>query len=152
MTFFTRSRLVLSLAAVVGPLGVAPAGRGAETLRVGDLAPDFTPSSPDGRSATTLADFRGKTPVVLIFGSCTCPPFRDVHPTLERRYREYGDAVNDSTDRRYAGWPSRIFVVDVDGRIAVEGEPGPRGLVPGARAAEAWLQAHVMKVRPPEKR
>ena len=38
---------------------------------VGTLAPDFTLSSPDGASRTTLSDFRGQRPVALIFGSYT---------------------------------------------------------------------------------
>jgi thiol-disulfide isomerase/thioredoxin len=179
--------------------GPAQAGRHPETLREGDAVPDFTLHSPDGKQTVTLSALRGKKPVVLIFGSYTCPPFRDVYPALERLYRNYGDTVafyyvyireahaedgwktprnqregiaikdpktmeertavakqacaffktqipglvdtmDDATDRAYAAWPSRIFVVDVSGRLAVRGEPGPRGLVPAARAAEDWLK------------
>ena len=43
-------------------------------LAQGDLAPDFTLASPDGATSYTLSALRGK-PVVLVFGSCTCPPF-----------------------------------------------------------------------------
>lgn len=170
-----------------------------ETIRPGAPAPDFSLTSPDGTRQVRLSDFRGKQPVVLIFGSYTCPPFRDVYPTLERLFLTYGDQVaffyiyireahavdgwqmprnqregikvtdpkslaergevaqeacaffktkipalvdtmDDATDRAYAGWPSRIFVVDLAGNVAVRGDPGPRGLVPGARAAEKWLQ------------
>jgi hypothetical protein len=50
------------------------------------------------------------------------------------------DTMDDATDRAYAAWPSRIFLVDVDGKIAVRGEPGPRGLVPAANAVEKWLK------------
>lgn len=177
----------------------APAGRHPERIRVGDLAPDFTLKSPAGDQTVRLSEFRGVKPVVLIFGSYTCPPFRDVYPTLERLHRTYGrevaffyvyireahaedgwkiprnqrdgiqipdpttlderrqvatqactffqtaipalvDTMDDATDRAYAGWPSRVFVVDTAGRIAVRGDPGPRGLVPGARAVEGWLK------------
>ena len=37
----------------------------------GDLAPDFTLSDLTGSETVTLSDFRGKKPVVLVFGSYT---------------------------------------------------------------------------------
>lgn len=39
--------------------------------KVGDIAPLFTLEAQDGKSKTTLADFKGKKPVVLFFGSYT---------------------------------------------------------------------------------
>jgi hypothetical protein len=39
--------------------------------RVGELAPDFTLPRQDGKGSLTLSEFRGKKPVVLIFGSFT---------------------------------------------------------------------------------
>jgi len=42
-----------------------------DKLKVGDMAPDFTLKSLDGPQTVTLSDFRGKRPVVLIFGSYT---------------------------------------------------------------------------------
>ena len=39
--------------------------------KVGDVAPVFTIKSLDGKSETNLADFAGKRPVVLYFGSYT---------------------------------------------------------------------------------
>ena len=42
-----------------------------DLTKVGDLAPDFTLITKDGKSKVTLSDFRGKKPVVLIFGSYT---------------------------------------------------------------------------------
>lgn len=191
--------MVIVTRAAAGP---AEAGRHPETLRKGDLAPDFTLRSPDGKSSCHLADLRGVKPVVLIFGSYTCPPFRDVYPALERLHDAYGervafyyiyireahaedgwkmarnqregiaikdpktmdervavaqqactyfktkipglvDRMDDATDRAYAAWPSRIFLVDITGKLAVHGEPGPRGLVPAARALEQWLAKNV---------
>jgi len=41
------------------------------TLRVGDAAPNFTLSDIKQRRDVTLGDFKGKKPVVLIFGSYT---------------------------------------------------------------------------------
>jgi hypothetical protein len=39
--------------------------------KVGDLAPNFTLITKDGKSKISLTDYRGKKPVVLIFGSYT---------------------------------------------------------------------------------
>jgi thiol-disulfide isomerase/thioredoxin len=186
---------------IIGLVIAAQPRRGAETIRAGAPAPDFTLRSPDGEQAVTLSDFKGKKPVVLIFGSYTCPPFRDVYPKLEQLHQQYGkdvaffyvyireahpedgwkmprnqregimikdprsmaertqvakdaclffktnipalvDTMDNATDAKYAGWPSRIFIVDTAGNVAVRGEPGPRGLVPAAREAETWLKKH----------
>ena len=44
--------------------------RGGET-RVGEMAPDFALPTVDRKSQVNLASFRGKRPVVLVFGSYT---------------------------------------------------------------------------------
>jgi hypothetical protein len=41
------------------------------TLLVGDAAPDFTLARVDHSADVTLSSFRGKQPVVLVFGSYT---------------------------------------------------------------------------------
>lgn len=51
--------------------GAAKGERYDDKLEVGDAAPDFTLSDPTGKRSVTLSDFRGKRPVVLIFGSYT---------------------------------------------------------------------------------
>jgi hypothetical protein len=38
---------------------------------VGDMAPDFSLESPDHKNTVQLSSFRGKKPVVLVFGSYT---------------------------------------------------------------------------------
>jgi len=43
----------------------------AGTLQVGDLAPDFKLQNHDEDSPVQLSSFRGKQPVVLVFGSYT---------------------------------------------------------------------------------
>ena len=40
-------------------------------LKTGAAAPEFSLKSPDGKTTFTLADQKGKKPVVLIFGSFT---------------------------------------------------------------------------------
>jgi len=41
------------------------------TLKAGDVAPDFTLPDQTGKQQVTLSSFRGRKPVVLIFGSHT---------------------------------------------------------------------------------
>jgi hypothetical protein len=43
----------------------------AGTLQQGDAAPDFTLSTLDHSNRVTLSSYRGKQPVVLVFGSYT---------------------------------------------------------------------------------
>jgi AhpC/TSA family/EF hand len=53
---------------------ITPAARSErhpDTLKVGDLAPDFTLPDTTGTKEVTLSGFRGKRPVVLIFASYT---------------------------------------------------------------------------------
>src|SRR5262245_65913339 len=44
--------------------------------QIGEPAPDFCLTKADGSGEVSLRSFRGKKPVVLIFGSYTCPVFR----------------------------------------------------------------------------
>jgi peroxiredoxin len=39
--------------------------------KLGDIAPDFELKDSKGQNAIRLSDFRGKKPVVLVFGSFT---------------------------------------------------------------------------------
>lgn len=48
-----------------------PGERQPERLKVGDPAPDFTLPDPSGLRRVRLASFRGRRPVVLVFGSLT---------------------------------------------------------------------------------
>jgi hypothetical protein len=49
----------------------AKAERHKDSLRVGDVAPNFTLPDKSGKAHVTLSDFRGKKPVVLVFASYT---------------------------------------------------------------------------------
>lgn len=40
------------------------------------------------------------------------------------------DTIDDTMEKRYAGWPDRLYVIDATGRIAYKGGPGPRGFKP----------------------
>jgi thiol-disulfide isomerase/thioredoxin len=100
-------RLFLMLALVSAPMAAAqnqrrtPDGqiitrpakdeRYHDTLQAGDAAPDFTLPDQNAKSEVRLSSFRGKKPVVLIFGSYTCPPFRREIVELEELYQDYKD-------------------------------------------------------------
>lgn len=40
------------------------------------------------------------------------------------------DGMDDATERAYAAWPDRLFLVDAAGKLAFCGGQGPRGFVP----------------------
>jgi hypothetical protein len=40
------------------------------------------------------------------------------------------DRFDDSTEKAYAGWPDRLYLIDRDGRIAYKSKPGPFGFTP----------------------
>jgi hypothetical protein len=60
------SRLTLLHGLLAGEIGSPREGP-----RVGQEAPDFTLSTQDGKATISLSQFRGKKPVVLVFGSFT---------------------------------------------------------------------------------
>jgi hypothetical protein len=51
------------------------------------------------------------------------------------------DRFDDSTEKAYAGWPDRLFLVDREGRIAYKSKPGPFGFTPDDLEAALRLQA-----------
>ena len=63
------------------------------TLQDGDAAPDFTLQDTEGKNELRLSDLREK-PVVLVFGSCTCPPFVASLRSVEDLQAKYNDRVH----------------------------------------------------------
>ena len=57
------------------------------------LAPDFDLPEVGVKRQVRLSDFRGKTPVVLVFGSYSCPNFRGSADTLNALFQHYGRQV-----------------------------------------------------------
>jgi len=49
------------------------------------------------------------------------------------------DDMKGTAEKSYAGWPDRYFVIDIDGKVAVHGEKGPRGFK--VSKAETGLKA-----------
>jgi len=60
------------------------------------------------------------------------------------------DDMDNSVNRAYKAWPTRAFVVRKDGRLAVAGRRGPRGLAPALKAARKWLEAYKKTGREPD--
>ena len=70
---------------------IAPAAKkefDEQKLKPGDVAPDFELKRRDGEGVLKLSSFKGEKPVVLVFGSITCSPFRQkvmgVKPLFEK--------------------------------------------------------------------
>jgi tetratricopeptide (TPR) repeat protein len=61
--------------------------------KTGEQAPNFTVKKMGSEESTTLADLRNTGPVLLVFGSYTCPNFRGAASTLNRLYPEYKNDV-----------------------------------------------------------
>ena len=59
--------------------------------KVGDSAPDFTLKTNDGKSEITLSKLVGTKPIVLVFGSFTCGPFRSHTGNIEKLFHRYKD-------------------------------------------------------------
>ena len=57
-------------------------------LKDGDMAPEFSLKDTEGKQEVKLADLKGK-PVVLIFGSCTCPPFVSSTQETDKLFKKY---------------------------------------------------------------
>jgi hypothetical protein len=69
----TAALLVCATVSWAQPRGGRHSGdlRMRDTLRAGDVAPDFRLKTRDGTREVQLSGFKGKRPVVLVFGSYT---------------------------------------------------------------------------------
>lgn len=73
---------------------IAPAAtqeRDENKLKLGDPAPDFTLKRRDGEGVLKLSSFKDKKPVVLVFGSITCSPFRQKVMGVKPLFEQYKD-------------------------------------------------------------
>lgn len=57
------------------------------------------------------------------------------------------DGEDNRVNAAYAGWPDRLYIVDIQGKIAYKGGPGPAGFKPAE--VEAWLRKNLAKKGPP---
>ncbi len=76
---------------------VAPADRDErtpDTLSAGDMAPNFTLPYVSRPGEVTLSQLYDDKPVVLIFGSISCPPFRAQIQQVESLFKQHGDKAH----------------------------------------------------------
>ena len=52
------------------------------------------------------------------------------------------DGMDNAVNEAYAAWPDRIYVVGINGRVAVAGGRGPGGFMPGLSEARSWLDTN----------
>ena len=53
------------------------------------------------------------------------------------------DKEDNQVNYAYAAWPDRLYVIGVDGKIAYQGGPGPRGFK--VNEVENWLKGNAKK-------
>jgi len=70
---------------------------------------------------------------------------------LKLRWPCLVDDMENSASEAYAAWPTRLYIVGTDGRIAVAGGPGPRNLAPSMKEAEEWLKGFAAKTESTDK-
>jgi len=61
--------------------------------RTGDVAPEFEVTRMGSGSTVTLSQLRNAGPVLLVFGSYTCPNFRAAADALNRLYPQYKNHI-----------------------------------------------------------
>ncbi len=99
----------------------APGERPKETLKVSDKAPDFTLPFSKGGGEARLADLHRDKPLVLLFGSISCPPFRRQVEQVEQLYQQHMKKANFAMVYvREAHPDSVIYVKDEKGGESLE--------------------------------
>jgi hypothetical protein len=66
---------------------------------------------------------------------------RQCEAALEYGIRTYVDEMDDAVNKAYAAWPTRLYLIGLDGRVVYAGGLGPLGFKPAAlgKALEAYL-------------
>ena len=55
----------------------------------------------------------------------------DCETALQYGIRTYVDEMDDNVNKAYAAWPTRLYLVGLDGRVVYAGGMGPLGFRPG---------------------
>ena len=78
----------------------------------------------------------------------TQKPWRNGEPwrgivaeSLKYGIQTYVDEIDDGVNRAYAAWPTRLYLVGLDGQVVYAAGPGPYGFKPAelAEAIKAYL-------------
>jgi hypothetical protein len=61
---------------------------------------------------------------------------------LQYGIHTYVDEIDDAVNKAYAAWPTRLYLVGLDGRVVYHGGPGPYGFSPAklGAAVERYLE------------
>jgi len=58
------------------------------------------------------------------------------------------DEMDDHVSRAYAGWPTRLYLIGLDGRIVYAGRQGPLGMKPRELKEAIGSYLHARSVKP----
>jgi hypothetical protein len=102
----------------------------------------------DGNRPTQYAKSKGITQQTNYAERCTTAQmlFDDKRLTIPCLV----DSMDNATNAAYSAEPDRVFLVNLDGTLAVAGERGPRGFKPGMDAVEKWLIEYKKTTTKPE--
>jgi len=78
----------------------------------------------ESRAATDVHDPQTLEERRAVAGRC--------ETSLQYGIRTYVDGMDDAVNKAYAAWPTRLYLVGLDGRVFYRGGPGPYGFRPGA--------------------
>jgi len=56
----------------------------------------------------------------------------DCEQSLQYGVKTYVDEMDDAVNKAYAGWPTRLYLIDKEGIVKYAGGLGPWGFKPGA--------------------
>ncbi len=87
----------------------------------------------EARAATDVQDPRTTEERREVAGRC--------EGSLRYGIRTYVDEMDDAVNEAYAAWPTRLYLVGLDGRVVYHGGLGPFGFSPRrlGQAIEAYL-------------
>ena len=89
-----------------------------------------TKAATDVYDPTTIKERRG------VAGQCA--------ETLQYEIRTYVDEIDDAVNQAYAAWPTRLYLVGMDGRVVYAGGLGPFGVKPAQ--LDAAIQTHLAQL------